>query len=97
MKVAPAMLLKTRSAFRQFAAHPVMFMKTNWFLSILSMLLKKRAVLKTEPANHRLPSSIVVVAAIQSTNKELASRGAPPDFGCPMMLMIIKRLELDRV
>jgi hypothetical protein len=32
MKVAPAMLLKTRSRFRQFATHPAMSMKTNNFL-----------------------------------------------------------------
>jgi hypothetical protein len=41
MKVAPAMLLKTRRGFGQFATHPVMCMKTNDYLASLDTIENK--------------------------------------------------------
>jgi hypothetical protein len=41
MKVAPAMLLKTRSGFGHFATHPAMCMKTNDFLIYLDAIENK--------------------------------------------------------
>jgi hypothetical protein len=41
MKVAPAMLLKTRRGFGQFVTHPAMYMKTNDFLVSLDVIENK--------------------------------------------------------
>jgi hypothetical protein len=51
MKVAPAMLLKTRSPFRQFATHPAMFMKTKDFLYSLHAIENKREIGWLVPRN----------------------------------------------
>jgi hypothetical protein len=55
MKVAPAMLLKTRSRFRQFATHPVMSMKTSGLLIYPEVAQNERDILKSHPLKTAAP------------------------------------------